>query len=453
MNHLGRYGAILLCAVLSTSGAGAEPAGDVAERLKKGQEALQQNRFDVALEQFELALEAQPANPDALCGKAQALARTGRGSEARGYYQQALAAKPDFRPARFGLAWLDLWNDTPRALDALRDLHASQPDDVQLGYLEKAARRQLGPRASFGFGTAQDNQDLERQGLQLEAAAALRNGNLIGLKASHANAEYESGFGDVTVSSFEANSLLAAGPGRRIELRAGFDQIENVSGDSQAKPTGTAKFLFGLGRRFGGSIWVDHENLTYGPVQIEDEVEATRFAARFDAEFGPQLLLEVAGGHWAVTSESGDISRNEFAASLGRRFQLSRGLPLVVGYNFSWMDNDKDLRNGFWAPANYTRHAAAVRTGAWLSSGIGFNLSAEMGWASYDDQGGRVVVTTKNQPALSLSALFSMPLGKESGLRIDLLAQRSDSGIGSVSGYVSNSFGVRLGWRGTRSVY
>ncbi|MCM2254032.1 MAG: tetratricopeptide repeat protein [Vicinamibacteria bacterium] len=453
MNHLGRCGAFLFCAVLVASGVAAQAPEGPAERLKKGQEALQQNRFDTALEHFERVLQVEPDNAAALCGKGQALARTGRGPEARGYYQQALAAQPDFRAARVGLAWLDLWNDTPRALEALRDLHASEPDDVQLGYLEKAARRQLGPRASLGFGAAQDNQDLGRQGLQLEAAGALRNGNLLGFKATHASAEYEGGVDDVAVNSFEASSVMAAGAGRRIDLRAGFDQIENVNGDTHSKPTGAARFLFGLGRRFGGSIGVDHENLNYGPVQIEDEIEATRFAARFEAEFGPQLLFDVAGGHWAVTSESGDVTRNEFAAGLARRFQLTRGMPLVVGYNFSWMDNDKDLRNGFWAPANYTRHAAAVRTGAWLPSGIGFNVSAEMGWATYDDQGGRVVVTTTNQPALSLSALFSVPLGKESGLRLDLLAQRSDSGIGSVSGYVSNSFGFRLGWRGTRSVY
>lgn len=451
MKVLSRCGALLLCATFVAPMLEAADA-PTAERLKQGATALQQGRYGEALSLFDAVLAAEPANVEALIGRGQALSRTGRGPEARDAYQQALGIEPDSRPARLALAWLDLWSDTPSALESLRELRAGQPDDVQLSWLDKAARRQIGPRVSLGFGAAEDNQDLQRNGLQLEAATGLRNGNQIGFRATHARAEYEDRDDDVNVTSFEANATIAAGAGRRLELHAGLDQIEDLRGESESKPSGGLTFRFGLGRAVGGAVSVARENLTYGPVQIEDGIEANRLDARFDAEFGPQLLAEAVLARWQVTSDSGDIDRTELSANLGKRFQLGRGVPLVVGYSFQYLDHDRDFRNGFWAPKDYVRHAGFVRTSAWLSSGFGFQLSAEIGSSSYEDQGGRALVKIDGQSGLRLFALASVPLGRESGLRLEATAQRLDSGLDSVAGYASNSFGVRLAWRGTRSL-
>ncbi len=78
--------------------------GDAQEYYEIGVNYLRQLRLDQALEQFELALGADPQYADALNGKGVVLTRKGQPGEARALFEQAAALVPDQSGFRLNVA-------------------------------------------------------------------------------------------------------------------------------------------------------------------------------------------------------------------------------------------------------------------------------------------------------------------------------------------------------------
>jgi len=127
--------------------------GDAQEYYEIGANYLRQLRLEQALEQFELALGADPQYADALNGKGVVLTRKGQHAEARALFEQAAALAPDQPGFRLNVALAyHLQGDRAKADVIFRQLAAQ--DEAYSGlfdFLAGAETSEESYRSAVGY--------------------------------------------------------------------------------------------------------------------------------------------------------------------------------------------------------------------------------------------------------------------------------------------------------------
>lgn len=92
----------LACAVLQAAGSDSEPetAGDTASPYTEGLELVASQDYEKALERFQVAIQADPSNPDVLNMLAFTQRKSGDLRSAFATYARALGARSEFPQAR-----------------------------------------------------------------------------------------------------------------------------------------------------------------------------------------------------------------------------------------------------------------------------------------------------------------------------------------------------------------
>jgi predicted Zn-dependent protease len=137
---LGRARIYLLLAVLAWSASGVwagAPPEDLADKARRGKEAMADGRFDDAAALYAEITRALPGEPGMLLNLGMALSMAGRPREAVPPLQAALKVRPDLLPAWLFLGLSEMELGRPeRAVEPLEKVVAAQPDNQE-------ARRRL----------------------------------------------------------------------------------------------------------------------------------------------------------------------------------------------------------------------------------------------------------------------------------------------------------------------
>ena len=133
-----RSGGLLAACVLAGAALWASPAAeDLAQKAKRGKDAMAAGRFDEAAALYAEITQALPDEPGMLLNLGMALSMAGRPVEAVPRLESALKLRPDLLPASLflGAAYLDL-GQPARAVAPLQKVVGAQPDNQE-------ARRRL----------------------------------------------------------------------------------------------------------------------------------------------------------------------------------------------------------------------------------------------------------------------------------------------------------------------
>jgi predicted Zn finger-like uncharacterized protein len=129
------------------SKAGKKLTSDPRKALEEGERARRRGDVDLAKALFQVALEANPLDSEALAGLGDCARDAREGAVAIGYYRKALSANPSYLPARLGLAdsqWAS--GDRASAAKGYREIMENFPEGA---YPTSVKERALG-RAPTG---------------------------------------------------------------------------------------------------------------------------------------------------------------------------------------------------------------------------------------------------------------------------------------------------------------
>ena len=421
--------------------------GNVQALLRSAELLGWNKRPAAALSRYERAILIDPKNVEAIEGKARMLGWLQSGDLARDAYEQVLAIDPARKEAQIGLGWTEVWSDRASAAARISRLEELYPGDPGVASLRAAARRAWAPTFGLKRDLASDTGHNSTEQTVIDGNFMVRSGQQVVLKAQQQNLTNDPTGQTARLNSFTAGTVVGLAPGTNLSLRAGFQQAEHLASSQQSNAIGGAALDLGAGRRYGLRLEASRELQAFNAMNVATDTKVSTVAATTRARLSQFIVVEGRAAAARISMPGALETAHQTSASLGFRYRLSlKGLPIEAGYGATYIGHDRDLHNNSWMPLSYFSHGPQIRSSLYLPSGFAYWVNASLGLQRSTNDFAGHQVTFKNDLALNLQAVVTVPLWSKN-VGLELSAWRNDGSIVSAGGWSTNAFGTRLVWR------
>ncbi len=411
--------------------------GDRDARLGLARTLSWSGRQGAARREYLTVLDAHPNDAEALVGVGQTYAWSGHPREARRWFDKAQEFHPGTKEANLGLAYLDLARGRTEDAEArAADLDRAFPRDPEVAELRREIGKAGGPWAGAFYDRISDTDDNRLDVYRLEGAGRLsRRVELRGGAALH---DMRSPGEDARAESLYAVLALRAAPGHIVSLRAGASRLRDVAGASSTEWIGGLVYDWNVGGDWSGAVAYNHDPLLYSPEILDHRIIIDSYAATISGQLGDYWQVAAEANYWDLS----DGARRPLGAFTIKRRWPAGVVRIETGYAFRWLDFDKNLDHGYFAPSNFTAHSLVLRlAGPFGATKAYWDLTLEGGVQSFSLPDAHV----SNDRVLAATGLVGIPLGRT--LTLEVLGAYSDFAQQNPAGFESRQVGARLRWR------
>ncbi len=412
--------------------------GNIDARLGRARTLSWSGRQEPARAEYLAVLDEQPDSAEAMVGIAQTWAWSGRPEQARPWYERALRTRPDMREARLGLAYLDLWHGgRAAATESVRRLRADYPDDGEVAELAEAYRKAGAPWVRGTYDRIEDTDDNDLNIWRAEGGwwplgrADLRVGwALWDMRAPGRSAEVQ-----------QLWAVLGWRPiaDHLFSFRLGNDRRELTVGDSDNETVGGVTWTWDALPAWDVIAAVQHDTFKYstdildGPGNTIDTYEA-----KTEGRVGERWRVTGAIGGWDISDGN---SRLTLDAGTAYGFEVGR-IRMEAGYDFRFMDYDRDLDSGYFDPQDFTAHLLHARgRGRFAADRAYWDALLMTGVQSFTLGG----IDVSNDRVFGVQGLVGTRIAESFDL--ELYARVTDYAQQTATGFESREFGLRLRWQ------